>query len=221
MKKIILSFLGLAFGVSLSAQVNEASYSMSLGSQNGLKMEFPGVNVKDVEDQWVEFTKEHFKTKAKKNKAKEYFCDDAEIKYFTGTRNTVDVYAQITGGDTNASVTVWYDLGGAFLNSDMHKEDYVEAEKLMYKFALEYQKHMIEEKLKEKKKNLKKIESDLEKLQKNKEGYEKDIEEYKQKIEERIQSIEQNVKDQAQTEADIQTQKKVIEQVQQRLKELD
>ena len=42
-----------------------------------------------------------------------------------------------------------------------------------------------------------------------------------QKIEERIQSIEQNVKDQAQTEADIQTQKKVIEQVQQRLKELD
>lgn len=222
MKKLVLSALALlTFATASIAQsAAEGEYSMSEGNNNGIRMELPGADVKDVVDQWEDFTKKNFKAKAKKNKAKEYFCDDAEVKAFSSD-NTVDIYADITGSDANSTITVWYDLGGAYLNSGAHGEDFVEAEKLMYKFALAFQKAMIEEELKDEEKNLKKMENDLEKLGKQKEGYEKDIEDYKQKIEDKISDIEQNVKDQAQSEADIATQKEIVKEVENRLRELE
>ena len=221
MKKTILSLaIGLLSLNLASAQVSEGSYSMSLGSNNGLRMELPGAEKKLVEKEWTAFSKEHFKEKAKKNKSKEYFSDDSEIKAFS-TRNTVDVYADIQESGTSVMVTVFYDLGGAFLNSSEHSEDYVEAEKLMYKFALAFQKTLVEAELKEEEKELKDFNKDLEKLKKDKENYEEDIEDYKQKIEERIKDIEQNVQDQANKEAEIQTQEGVVKEVEERLRDLD
>jgi len=221
MKKLVLTCAAIfSLATASIAQVSEGAYSMSEGNNNGLQMELPGADVKDVVDQWEEFTKKEFKQKAKKNKSKELFSDDAEVKNFN-TGNTVDVYANITGSESNSTITVWYDLGGAYLNSGTHSEDYVEAEKYMYKFALAFQKAMIEDELKEEEKSLKKIENDLDKLKKQKEGHEKDIEDYKKKIEEKISDIEQNVQDQAQTEADIETQKNVIKEVEERLRELN
>lgn len=224
MKKILLTALmGILLGGFtnvINAQVTEKVMQMSEGSKNAISFFFEDVDEKTIEKVWVDFTKKNFKVKAKKNKSKEYFCDDAEIKYFD-TDNTVDVYATVEKGTAGTTLTVWYDLGGAYLSSDDHPEDYVEAEKIMYKVALDVKVVQTEEELKEQEKILKKLENEKKKLEKDKEGYEGDIEMYNKKIEERVQDIEENVQDQANKDAEIDTQKDVVKEVEKRLDKLN
>ena len=52
------------------------------------------------------------------------------------SRNTVDVYALIEGRGPDAELVVWFDLGGAFLSSEMHPTRFPYADKILSDMVL-------------------------------------------------------------------------------------
>ncbi|NJL75385.1 MAG: hypothetical protein HC892_10490 [Saprospiraceae bacterium] len=128
------------------------------------------------------------------------------------------MYAKFDGSGSGTIVTVWFDLGGAFLASEQHEEAYQAADQLMRDFASAVGKSMAEDNVKEQEKILKNLEKELEKLGKDKDGYYKKIEEAKKLITEMEQSIEQNLKDQEKKQEEIKAQGQVIEQAKDKVK---
>ncbi|MCB0681453.1 MAG: hypothetical protein KDC32_11125, partial [Saprospiraceae bacterium] len=149
----------------------------------------------------------------------EELSDDADIPGI-GAGNTVDVYSLTERSGNGVRQVVWFDLGGAFLSSQMHGDRYVEGEKFMMRFGLYVTKEMIQIELKEEEKRMKDLESDLKKLQRDNEKLHEDIADYERRIEEAKAGIEQNLLDQKAREKDIESQQNVIEEVKKKLSEL-
>ncbi len=203
------------------AQIEEGRRYMSQGTNNSISLEIPNADAKMTKKVWTKYLKD--KTKGGKTKytrkTDESFTDDAEYVPIGGA-NTLDIYAKFEDAGENCRATIWFDLGGAYLNSEMHGDKYNEGEKFLMRFAIAVAIEKTEEELAEEEKKQKNLEKDLDKLKKDKDGYHKDIEEAKQKIAEAEANIEQNIKDQASTETAIEIQDKVINKIKERLKSL-
>lgn len=145
MKKITL-LVTLIFGLTtIYAQVKEAKRFMSQGQNNALVVSLKRSSKADVEKDWMRIAKE-FGGKTKKiSKTGEIFTDNANIPAMS--RNTVDIYALIEERGQDAELVVWFDLGGAFLASDMHNTRYPYAEKLLNDMSLRVSEAAIEEEL--------------------------------------------------------------------------
>ncbi len=215
MKKVF----GLTLAFSLMtiiafAQVMEGEANMSEGTNNALSIEIPTEgNIKTFGKLWAKYMKQYGKTK-RVRKTKEYFSDNASIAGMS--TNAVDVYAKIEGG----LIKVWFDLGGAYLNSMDHPDGYATGEKILLKFALEVKSYLVNEELEAEQKRLKKMQSKLKKLQKRKATLEANIESWKQKIMEAEEEIGTNVSTQEQTEMQIEEQQGVVEGVKQKLEDI-
>ncbi len=213
MKKTIL-FVALLTIAKLSfAQyeitVKESNESFSTGSQNALIVNIYESNVKDVEKGLKKLFKDY---KAKVSVKKEIFADDATIKDMSS--NTVDIYATVKEGKENIiEVAVGFDLGGAYLSSSMHPNQFKVAKSMLYNFGVDMTKEAIKGQQKEAEKVLKTMEKDQEDLVKTNEDLHKAIEDYKEKIAKAEEDIEQNVKDQEEKTKEIEGQKATIEEI--------
>lgn len=219
MKKVTLLLAFMIFGsAAIFAQITEGAVSMSKGSQNAFSLELGKTVEKEVQKSWEKYIK-GFKGKVKKDKKSgQTIADDSQIKDLS--TNTVDVYSTIKQSGENTILTVWFDLGGAYLNSSMHGDKIPVVEKMLNGFALSVSKALIEEDLKEQQKVLKNFEKDQKGLEKDKESLENDIKKFEQKIVDAKEAIKKNLEAQKNKQVEIENQKKVVESVETQLKKL-
>ncbi|MEO6167109.1 MAG: hypothetical protein ABIO46_00370 [Chitinophagales bacterium] len=111
--------------------VQESKEKMSLGVNNCLKVYIPEATKEDVDRDLLKYMK-NYNSKGDSKKS-EYFYDNAEIKAFGN--NLVDVYAQTEQKAGGVELKVFFDLGGAFLNSSNDPDKYKAAEEVIGKFA--------------------------------------------------------------------------------------
>ena len=218
MKHTALTLTFILATLSSFAQVNEQSRTMSLGEQNALIVEFSDIDVKTVESVWKDFFGAFGKTK-KNRKADEWYVTGAEIGSL-GLTHPVDLYAQISGGKSNASVVTWIDMKGSFLSSKQHPDTYAKTATLLEDFKIAVKKSVIEEELKEQQKLLGKLEKDLQKLLRENDNLNRTIEQAREKITKAEQDIKQNLQDQVNKKVEIETQQKTVGNVEQKLKQL-
>ncbi len=216
---IILAFSVAAWN-SGQAQISEQIKKMSQGANNALVLEIPGVDAKLAGEVWKDYMKDFYDTKPKwERKADEWFCDDASITAI-GRGNTVDIYATTEEKGKDVLVNVWIDLGGAYLSSREHTDQYMEAEKMMMRFALEVAQEKTGRELDTEKGQLKKLQRDLDRLRSLNERYHKDIERAEAAIKTAQENIVENQKMQEDMQLQITEQEKMIESVQKRLNDL-
>lgn len=193
MKSTILQLsiiAALLFGLNggISAQIiQEGLKPMSKGTFNCFYLELPTADNKMTADVWKNFIKDYKgKTKYDKKK-KEYFTDDAIIKDMSD--NTVDVYAQFDP----AVVTVWFNLGGAYLSSAMHPERYPAVQNILSAYYLSVSKELTKMDLKKKEDELKSLKGDLKKLESQNKDFNDAIKKAKDTIAKAEKDIEANL----------------------------
>jgi vacuolar-type H+-ATPase subunit I/STV1 len=148
------------------------------------------------------------------------FTNDAEVMSVGGA-NTVDIYMRFTDIGESVNATIWYDLGGAYLSSEMHGDKYNEGEKFLMRFAIAVAVESTKLELKAEEKKAKELAKQLASLKKKKEGYHKEIAIAEQKIKEAEANIEQNIAEQEATDSAIIDQDGVVDSVKGRLEELE
>jgi hypothetical protein len=221
--KVFYTIMLLAFAITFSqAQIEEGVRSMSQGSNNSLSLDIPEANAKLAKKVWTKYLKSNSKggkTKYDK-KTGMIFTNDAEVMSVGGA-NTVDIYMRFTDIGESVNATIWYDLGGAYLSSEMHGDKYNEGEKFLMRFAIAVAVESTKLELKAEEKKAKELAKQLASLKKKKEGYHKEIAIAEQKIKEAEANIEQNIAEQEATDSAIIDQDGVVDSVKGRLEELE
>jgi len=209
---LCISFINSNINAQVIPTIEKSVKMMSIGAKNAFTIKYEGTDVKTVENQWSKIMKS-YKGKVKKNKAKELFADDVNLKDLS--TNTVDVYATVTQDETgnNTILSVWYDLGGAFLNPTDHPSQSVAVKNMLDQASLRVGAARAENILEEEEDTLKDMNKSLDKLTKEKEDGLKKIEEAKALIAKTEAMIEENDKAQVSKKAEIQAQEKTIEEV--------
>lgn len=172
---------------NLTAQVvQEGLKPMSKGTNNCFYLELPSADNKLAADAWKDFVKD-YKGKTKYNKKqKEYFTDNATIKDMS--ENTVDIYARFDP----AQITVWFDLGGAYLSSSIHPDRYPAVGKMLSAYYLALSKELAKADVKLKEDELKTLRNDLKKLENENKDYNETIKKAKEAIAKAEKDIEAN-----------------------------
>ncbi len=211
MKPFALWIASLILGSStiLHGQaIDEEMKSMSLGSHNAIVLSIPDYDSKFANNVWRDYIKS-FKGKTKKVKrSKEYFTDDARIMGVS--TNTVDMYWIINSAGNGSTLTLWTDLGGAFLNSEEHSNEYEGMAVMLLGFEKQLNVENIKVELKAEESELKELEKKLARLEKLNDKYHKEIEDWKRKIIENEEMIEINIQDQASMRMAIDKQKESV-----------
>lgn len=217
---IYITALLFLFQLSLDAQTTTSRKTMSEGVYEAIVLEVPGLNTKQVGNLWSDYTKDFYSVRTKYNrKTKEYFSDDANIPGI-GKGNTIDIYTSIEEKGDGALISVWYDLGGAYLSAAEHGDRFVEAEEMMMRFALETSKEKIRLDIKAQEKDLDNLMVDLKKMENDKSRLERDIERAQEAIAKAEQEILENVAAQEAKQKEIETQEGLIDETKKRLKDL-
>lgn len=219
MKNLILVIICAFLSNLTFAQVIENQVPMSQGNKNSFMIELADQQAKDIEKAWTKYLKK-FDGKTKKDKKSgEYLSDNAEIKNMSD--NTVDIYSKVIQRGTNCQLIVWFDLGGAFLNSRTHPDAFAAAKELLYEFDLSTKITATKDDLKQEESRLKKLNKELKGLEKDKKGYENDIEKYQKRIAEAKQKIKENIAKQESKNGEIKRQDGKVKEVQTKLKKLE
>lgn len=214
MKNIFLLILTLLFATNGFAQisVNEEKKNMSKGMNTAYVLTFPEVETKTVEKAWKSFMKD-YKAKPKfDKKTGEYFADNAKIK--TMSDNVVDVYSTLGKNvSSDTELSVWFDLGGAYVNSETHPDQSAIANDMLMKFSFEASKELAEAVVKAEEKELDNLNDDLKKLSKDNKDYQQEIIKAEEKIAKMRAAIEANLIDQEAKKKEIKTQEGVLNEV--------
>ncbi|MFK7936055.1 MAG: hypothetical protein AB8G22_21255 [Saprospiraceae bacterium] len=215
MKNWFLLFALFTFSQLATAQlhsydsfVQEEEKMMSKGSNNGFTITLSGINKDMAEDVWKKFSKTYDVRAKRDRKTKEYFADNAQIGEMSN--NPVDIYTTFSQADTNTVVNFWFDLGGAYLSSDLHNEQVSAANTVLQSYAFAVGKKRAEEELKVEEKVEKELEKQFEKLEKENKEFHKRIEEAKELIAKMEKNIEVNLEEQEKKKMEMNTQKEVI-----------
>lgn len=203
----------LAFaGTQVHAQVTSQTMAMSQGNHEALVLELPGADTKMVEKLWSDFTKDQYKAKTKRDrKSSEYQSLNIDVPGVS-KGGKVDMYAKVNERGNGSELMVWIGSNDGWINPATLPDRYVEAEKMMMRFALDVSKEQIAMQVEEEEKKLKDLEKELDDLRKDKEKYEKAIEKAKQEIADNEAAIVDNGKSQEDKAAQIEEQRKVIEE---------
>lgn len=215
LKLSILSMTLLLVSSTIKAQsqftTNEVRQFMSKGEQNGIEIALNGTKPDDAKDAVEKWGKKMKGKVIHDKKNPEIFIDNAQIP--TVSANAVDIYAVITPIDNGSKLTIYTDLGGAFVSSAAYGTQYAGLEAVLKKFAKDQAIEVVEDQQKSEEKVLKTLNGDLKDLVKDKEGYLKDIEKAKALIQKREQDIAKNTTDQATKQQQISLQQQIIETV--------
>jgi len=140
--KNLLTLLMLLLAFTVSAQnISEVTRTMSQGNKSGLLLELEGLETKLVEKLWMKFVKEYDGKTKQDRRSDEYFTDDADIPNISN--NSVDMYATFEAVGDGTEACVFFDLGGAYLNSAYHGDKYNEGANFLMLFAKEVEREKV------------------------------------------------------------------------------
>ncbi|MCB9264874.1 MAG: hypothetical protein H6558_07615 [Lewinellaceae bacterium] len=221
MQKLFLFTILMISGYVLPAQAYlEGNKAMSLGEHNSFTIDFNIGDAETIADLWVDYQRD-FKAKKPKldKKANEYFADDAEIEKISD--NTIDIYSKVARKSGKGAVlTIWFDLGGAFLSSARHPERIAGAREWMAGFEQVVKAAFAKEALEAEENTLKDLEKELKGLQKDKEDAVKEVE----KLEEELEAARQKVAEMNQTigakQQQVMSQEKTVDEAKSKLKKM-
>ena len=215
MKLSILTVVIACSFVNAKAQTqfttNEVRQFMSKGEQNGIEIILNGTKLEDAKDAVEKWGKKMKAKIARDKKNPEIFVDNAQLP--TVSANALDLYVIVTPIDNGSKVTVFTDLGGAFVSSAAYGTQYAGLEASLKKFAKDQAIITVEDQQKSEEKILKSLNGDLKDLTGKKADYLKDIEKAKTLIQQREQDIIKNDADQAAKQQQISLQHQIIETV--------
>jgi hypothetical protein len=190
---------------------NEVRQFMSKGEQNGIEIVLNGTKPEDAKDAIEKWGKKMKAKIVRDKKNPEIFIDNAQLP--TVSANVIDMYAVVTPVDNGSKVTIYTDLGGAFISSAAYGTQYAGLEASLKKFAKDQAIVVVEDQQKSEEKILKSLNGDLKDLKGKKEDYLKDIEKAKALIQQREQDIIKNDAEQQAKQQQISLQQQIIETV--------
>lgn len=218
-----LSFLALlvfAGSQVLSAQVTSQRMTHSRGNNDAIILELPTADTKMVDKLWADWLKDNYKVKTKKVKKTKNELQHLNFSIpGVSVGGNVDMYSMIRQSGSGSEVMIWIATPDGYVSPEMDSGRYIEAEKMMMRFALEVSRAQIEMQVEEEEKMLKDLEKELEKLRKDKEDFEKDIANAERAIEEARQKILTNAGDQENKGKEIEAQIEQIESTKRKLKD--
>ena len=212
MKTISIILLSILLSISTFAQrkikVTESSENIGGAKHNALVVTIYESNEKDILHEWKNLMKDY---KGKISNGSELFSDNTSIPAISA--NTIDIYARVETSGDSYKLIIGFDLGGAYLSSKEHGSGYKEAEKIVYDFAVKISKSAVEDEKKAQEKELKSAERKQEKLVNENEKLNKNIADWQDKIKQAQKDLETNVKNQEEAKALIETNKKKVQVV--------
>lgn len=214
-KFILVAILFSVASITAKAQTqfttNEVRQFMSKGEQNGIEIALNGTSAKDATKALSKWAKSMKAKIVKEKNSPEVLIDNAVIP--TVSSNTVDLYAVITPIDKGSKLTVYTDLGGAFISSAAYSTQYSAMEAVMKDFAKNQALTAAGDQVKAEQKTLKTLNGDLKKLISKKKDYLKGIDKAKAQIQKYEDNIKKNDADQAAKQQQISLQQQIIETV--------
>jgi len=189
MKKIALILIAMFLTIAMFSQkitVQETTAKFHKDNRNALSVMVHYSDAKTVEKELKSLLKS-YKGKVKTKKGV-IFGDDLIIS--TISENTIDVYAtakEFKNGEVEVNVS--FDLGGAYLTSNTHPEQYARASDIVKNFAFGLTEQAFAEIVKNEEKELDKANKEYKKVVQNKEDLEKDNKDYKKQIEKNEKEI--------------------------------
>ena len=211
---LVLSAVSLAQG---DIKVSEENHSFSSGSKNALVVNIPYGN-KDLVEKELRKELKNWNGKYD-SKGEELFTLQALSK-FMGDK-PFDTYAKVISSQSNEiRVAFATDLGGAYLSSREHSEQFRAMSEKLKAFARETAMNCVKEELEKNQDALSDLEKTQRSLEKDKKGLEEDIVDYKKKIAEAEEKIRQNTTNQENQKEAIKTQSGKVSEVENRLKSI-
>jgi hypothetical protein len=219
----ILTFLLFVGMNTANAQykvvINEVLEYMSQGEKTGIEVALVDAVPADVEEYFIRFMKKYKGKALSSKKTVEIFIDNATIPQISA--NTVDVYAIARKTDYGTKLSIFVDLGGAFVSSQDHEVAYGALEGLGREFALSEAVRVVETELKAQEKVMKDLSKELETMIKDKDTYIKEIEKAKALIAQREIDIINNEKAQETKRQQIAIQDEIVKTVKQKRAQID
>jgi hypothetical protein len=206
---LLLAISFLSF--SQSIKVSEAIEKIGDGIHPSFISYIYESKVDDVEKEWKSLMKEY---KSEKVSAKNgVFADNIVIPSITD--GSMDVYARAEKiNELEVKFIVAYNLGGAYISSGLsNKMAYDAAYKMVKDFARKMTKDAIAEKLKSAQKAFDKLKMQQKELEEKNSDLNKDIENYKYKIQKAEEDITTNKNEQEKKKAEIDAQRKVVDEI--------
>jgi chromosome segregation ATPase len=190
-------------------RINEEHTTFSVGSKNSIVVNIPFANLDILEK---ELKRELKDWGGKYNSSKdEYTSTQASFKAMGD--KPFDVIAKIIKSGETVKVAFAIDLGGAYLTSNQHQEQFNVMKDKIKAFAISASKECVAEELKTEGKVLSSLEKDQKELEKDKESLLNSIEDYRKKIAEAEKKIEENVSNQSKKKAEIAKQAEKLKEV--------
>ncbi|TXI83768.1 MAG: hypothetical protein E6Q37_09725 [Crocinitomicaceae bacterium] len=190
-------------------RINEEHTTFSVGSKNSIVVNIPFANLDILEK---ELKRELKDWGGKYNSSKdEYTSTQASFKAMGD--KPFDVIAKIIKSGETVKVAFAIDLGGAYLTSNQHQEQFNVMKDKIKAFAINASKECVAEELKTEGKVLSSLEKDQKELEKDKESLLNSIEDYRKKIAEAEKKIEENVSNQSKKKAEIAKQAEKLKEV--------
>lgn len=208
---VFLFIFSLANAQTTEFGVTEAPQTMSQGVNNSLVVTLYNIKENVAESVFKDYMKQYKGRSKREKKTKALFIDNAKIRDLSN--NTVDVYASFIE-DKKADVTtvsVWFDLGGAYVSSALNGAQYAVAVNVLEGYKLAINNYLATEDLEFQEKTLKVMEKDMDKLVKDNETYQQKIKDAEELIIEMKKKIEENLKAQEAKSIEIDTQTKTVE----------
>lgn len=215
---IILGMSLLASSAIFAQSYPEAQKLMSQGPKNSFTVGLKVGDVKTITGLWEDYQKKFKARKPKYDKKnKEYFADNAEIQRISD--NTIDIYSTIAPKDGKGAVlTIWFDLGGAFLSSTQHPGRMSGAYEWMAGFENMVTQEFAAQILEAEEDALKALEKGLKGLEKEKADKEDKIKDLEKEIEQIRGEVSETTRAMAEKQAQIEAQQKAIEAAKTKLK---
>ena len=210
-KTLTTALLISAAGLAQSIKVAESTEKIGEGIHPAFVTYIAECKADDVEKEWKSLMKDF---KSEKVSGKDgIFADNIVIPSITD--GTLDVYARTEKiKDNETKLIVAFDMGGAYLSSSFtNKLAYDAATKMVADFARKMLKNAVGEKLKDAQKAFEKLKSEQKDLEEKNSDLNKDIENYKSKIRNAEDNIATNKTDQEKKKAEIDAQRKVVDEI--------
>ena len=160
-------------------EVTEVKRVFSTGTQNALSFVIYSGNLKEVSKAWEKQLKE---LNGKVSTKKEFFADNCLMKEMGS--NSFDVYSNLEESlGEGIRVYAAFDLGGAYLSMALHSNQFTLAKNILYMFAVEQNKAVVNSEIESASKVLANKEAELILLTKTQTQLEAEITDCLKKIE--------------------------------------
>ena len=210
-KILLLALISFGSGIAQNMETKEVRKNMSKGNQPGIEIIIPHISEDNLEDAIKKVTKKFKGDREKIKRSNEIYLDDALIKEISD--NTIDIHQIIEKEGTGLRYTVFFNLGGAFLDSKLNAKKFAYAEDIVNRIALKASEIRIDDILKEEQDKLEGFEDDQKKLVKEKEKAVEDIQDAKDEIAKKEKEIQDNIKMQETKKAEIEKQRKKVDSI--------